>query len=222
MGRGILLGCFLLQWLLGYGQQSYVGFGIGGYLSNQYRDIEQAMINSGFNDLSPGIYSLKPAEHPFSKLNPFWSVDILHFFSSKGLGFTFARSGGGVSYGYNNTTNSYLFLHYSCTVVGGSFAVMLGKRHFVSIGTGLNVLQYEEEASSSTALGFDLLPGLMMKYMVNVVNWQGYFLAFKSDIQLMPKTIMGPFRSTRNSPEFLASEVHFSHIDIGLCFGKRF
>lgn len=191
--------------------------------SGPAKDVEQAMIQDGFNETSPGGWFGGPTAHPFSRtgfgeIGVPWSISVRYelnnFFD---LSLLISKSPIGSSYGYHSNPTADLDLNYTVT----SVSPMLSFNHIkilqLGMGPGLFMSRMEKAGKSQKKIKL----GAVFQAELVFPEDTRFFVKLDGQFRYVGKSSFGPFTAGYRDERIILTEfkADFSHFFVGLGIG---
>lgn len=200
-----------------------LSFSVGFFAMDPVDEIEQAMIKNGFGNYSPRFFG-GTNPHPKSYISASWNFQFNYLLNKiSSFGFMLSKSTQGETIGYDAQSFSFLNLQYQTTTWAPIYIINLkNDKHNFLLGPSINVIKtyehYGDYKNSITKLG------LVGGYSVKPVNEAKSFIELSLNYRLMGNIEIGPITKTSAAGKsvFSATEFNFSHLYIGIGYGRKF
>jgi len=202
-------------------------FTLGGGFGGPCKEIEDAMIDSEFNENSPVFWGYGGKSHPHSNndcSSLIWSIKcyIKPFYS---LGINFGNTYLGKTFGYHDQAG-YLHIEYSSFSISPFISINLYDN--LRIGTG-PVLHFARSWKTNGSASEESEDYVITKvgYMIDTgvrIPWRSaFFVEFITQFRKVGQVEIGPFTAETYSgtAELPRTKVNFDHLIFGLGLGLR-
>ena len=195
-----------------------LSFSVGFFAMGPANKIEQAMKENGFGDYSICyIFCSGRISHPNSYISASWNFQFNYLLNKiSSFGFMLSKSTQAETHGFDAQSFSFLNLQYHTTTWAPIYIINLkNDRHNFLLGPSINVVNtYEHDNKKSTTK-----LGLVGGYSFKPLNKAKSFVELSLNYRLIGNIEIGPITGRSVFP---ATEINFSHLYIGIGYGRKF